>query len=59
MLQYLQANNRKMTPQDNNMQSNKSFYKSNINHGQKIGQTSYPNRLLYTNQSKHTKTKSR
>ena len=58
MLQYLQANNRKVTPQDNSMQSNKSSNKSNINHSQKIGQTSYPNRLLYKTQSKHTKTKS-
>ena len=58
MLQYLQANNRKITPQDNSMQSNKSSNKSNINHSQKIGQTSYPNRLLYKTQSKHTKTKS-
>ena len=50
MLQYLQANNRKITPQDNSMQSNKSSNKSNINHSQKIGQTSYPNRLLYKTQ---------
>jgi hypothetical protein len=59
MLQYLRANNTKIKLQDNNMQSNKSSYESNINHSQKIGQISRPHRLLYKTQSKYTKTKSR
>ncbi len=54
MLVYLQANNRKTTPQDNKMQTNKSSYK---NHSQKI-ETSHPVRLGYKNQSKYTKIKS-
>ena len=55
MLLYLQANNRKITPQDNKMQLNKSSQKK---HSQKIGQTSHPNRLGYKTQSKYTKSKS-